>query len=133
VTSIKFVALAAGVGALVTAGSLVNPPVARADCNPFEGCYGAAAASPSAGEAEVVTNYGEQSHAEDNALLECNVQGKTNDCQLLVSGLGCLSVADLNGTYAGGIAGTQDAADADALSKLPPGATIDLRQCNLWG
>jgi hypothetical protein len=87
VTHIKFVALSAGAGALMTAGSLVNAPVAKADCNPFEGCYGAATASPTAGDAELVTNYGEQSHAEEHALLECNVMGKTNDCQLLVSGL----------------------------------------------
>jgi hypothetical protein len=46
------VALAAVIGLLFAAGSLVAAPVARADCNPFEGCWGAIAASPSNGETE---------------------------------------------------------------------------------
>ena len=52
------VALAAVIGVLVAAGSLVAAPAAKADidfeCKP--GCWGALAASPSNGQEEIVTN-----------------------------------------------------------------------------
>ena len=90
------VALAAVIGVLVAAGSLVAAPVAKADidfeCKP--GCWGALAASPSNGQEEIVTNATTQQKAEDKAVLWCDVLGKTNDCDMLTSGLGCLSLAE---------------------------------------
>src|ERR1700732_4041560 len=70
--------------------------------------------------------------AEDAAALWCDVLGKTNDCQMLTSGLGCLSIAVSSDgkTFAGGVALFQDAADAAALDGAPPGSKIDLRDCN---
>ncbi|MDT5369347.1 MAG: hypothetical protein QOC62_3778 [Mycobacterium sp.] len=124
------VGLAAVIGVLVAAGS----PVAQADidfeCKP--GCWGAAAASPSAGQETMRLNYRTRQGAEDAAVLWCDVLGKTNDCQMLTSRLGCLSIAvSSNGkTFAGGVALFQDAADAAALDGAPPGSKIDLRDCN---
>jgi hypothetical protein len=45
------------------------------------------------------------------------VAGKTNDCQVVTSGLGCLSLAESSDgkTLAGRAAPTQDAADAAAV------------------
>ncbi|MGO9926294.1 MAG: DUF4189 domain-containing protein [Mycobacterium sp.] len=128
------VAPAAVVGVLAAAGSLVAAPVAKADidfaCRP--GCWGAIAASASTGEEAIRLNYRTRNQAEDAAVLWCDVQGKTNDCQLVTSGLGCLSLASSSDgkTFAGGVAFTQDAADAAALNGAPPGSTIDLRDCN---
>ena len=121
------------VGALVT-GSLVTCPTAHADidfeCKP--GCWGAAAASASTGQEVMRLNYETRQDAEDAAVLWCDVLGKTNDCQMLASGLGCLSIAvSADGKlFAGGNALFQDAADAAALNAAPPGSTIDLRDCN---
>jgi len=128
------VGLAAVIGVLVAAGSLVAAPVAQADID-FEcksGCWGAAAASPSAGQEAMRLNYRTRQGAEDAAVLWCDVLGKTNDCQMLTSGLGCLSIAVSSDgkTFAGGVALFQDAADAAALDGAPPGSKIDLRDCN---
>jgi hypothetical protein len=64
--------------------------------------------------------------------LWCDVLGKTNDCQVLTSGLGCLSIAVTSDgkNFAGGVALTQDAADGAALDGAGTGSTIDLRDCN---
>jgi hypothetical protein len=126
------VALATVIGLLFAAGSLVAAPVARADCNPFEGCWGAIAASPSNGETELTTDDGNQQHAEKDAVLWCNVDSKTNDCQVVISGMGCLSIAkSSDGTaYAGRVAPTQDAADSAALDGVGPGGTILDHGCN---
>jgi hypothetical protein len=128
------VALAAVIGVLVAAGSVVAAPVAKADiefeCTP--GCWGAIAASPSNGQEELRTNYRTRQGAEDAAVLWCDVLGKTNDCQLVTSGLGCLSIAESSDrkTVAGRTALFQDAADAAALDAAGPGSKIDLNGCN---
>ena len=128
------VALAAVIGVLAAAGSLVAAPVAKADidfeCKP--GCWGAAAASSSTGQEVMRLNYHTRQEAEDAAILWCDVLGKTNDCQVLTSGLGCLSIAVSSDgkTFAGGVALFQDAADATALDAAGPGSKIDLRDCN---
>jgi len=126
--------LAAVIGVLVAAGSLMIAPVATADidfeCKP--GCWGAIAASPSNGEEAIRLNYRTRQQAEQEAVLWCTAYSKTNDCQVVTSGLGCLSLASSSDgkTFAGGVAFTQDAADAAALNGAPPGSTIDLRDCN---
>jgi hypothetical protein len=128
------VAQCAVIGVLVAAGSLVAAPVANADidfeCKP--GCWGAAAASTSTGEEVIRLNYRTRQKAEDAAVLWCDVDGKTNDCRVLTSGLGCLSIA-VSGdgkTFAGRVALFQDAADTAALDGAGPGSTIDLHDCN---
>jgi Domain of unknown function (DUF4189) len=128
------VALPAGMAVLVAAGSLAAAPAARADidfeCKP--GCWGAAAASPSTGEEVLRLNYRTRHQAEDAAVLWCDVEGKTNDCDVLTSGLGCLSIA-VSGdgkTFTGRVALFQDAADAAALDGAGPGSTVDLHDCN---
>ena len=132
--AIRNVGLAVGIGVLVAAGSLVAAPVAKADidfeCKP--GCWGAAAASSSTGQEVMRLNYHTRNEAEDAAVLWCDVLGKTNDCQVLTSGLGCLSIA-VSGDgkmFAGGVALFQDAADAAALNGAGPGSKVDLRDCN---
>jgi hypothetical protein len=123
--------LAAGV---IAAGSLVTAPIAGADiefeCKP--GCWGAAAASASTGQEVMRLNYETRQDAEDAAELWCDVKGQTNDCQVLASGLGCLSIAVSadSKTFTGGNALFQDQADAAALNAAPPGSTINLRDCN---
>ncbi len=125
---------AAMLGALVAAGSLEAIPVARADldfyCRP--GCWGAIAASPSTGEEAIRLNYRTRQQAEDAAVLWCDVDGKTNDCQVLASGLGCLAIAESGDgkTLAARAALTLDAADAAALDGAGPGSKIDLHDCN---
>jgi len=120
--------------ASVVAAPVVAAPVAEADidfeCTP--GCWGAIAASPSTGQEVIRLNYRTRQKAEDDAVLWCDVLGKTNDCQLVTSGLGCLSLASSSDgkTFTGGVAFNQDAADAAALDGAPPGSTIDLRDCN---
>ena len=132
--TIRNVGLAAGIGVFVAAGSLVAAPVAKADidfeCKP--GCWGAAAASSSTGQEVLRLNYRTRHSAEDAAVLWCDVLGKTNDCQVLASGLGCLSIAVSSDgkTFAGGVALFQDAADAAALDGAGPGSNVDLRDCN---
>jgi hypothetical protein len=134
VMAIRNVGLAVGIGVLVAAGSLVAAPVAKADidfeCKP--GCWGAAAASSSTGQEVIRSNYWTRNEAEDAAVLWCDVLGKTNDCQVLTSGLGCLSIAVSSDgkTFAGGVALFQDAADAAALNGAGPGSKVDLRDCN---
>ena len=128
------VALSAVIGVLVAAGSLVAALVAKADidfeCKP--GCWGAIAASPSNGQEVIRLNYRTRQNAEDAAVLWCDVLGKTNDCQVLTSGLGCLSIAVSSDgkAFAGGVALFQDAADAAALDGAGPGSKVDLRDCN---
>jgi hypothetical protein len=134
VMTIRNVGLAAGVGVLVAAGSLVGAPPAGADldfeCKP--GCWGAIAASLSNGQEVIRLNYRTRQDAEDAAVLWCDVLGKTNDCQVVTSGLGCLSIAESSDgkTFAGRVALFQDAADAAALDGAGPGSTIDLHDCN---
>jgi hypothetical protein len=119
---------------VVAGGSLAVSPAAQADfdfeCKP--GCWGAAAASTSTGQEVMRLNYETRQDAEDAAELWCDVKGQTNDCQVLASGLGCLSIAvSADGkSFAGGNAFFQDAADAAALDGAGPGSTIDLRDCN---
>jgi hypothetical protein len=128
------VVLAALIGVLVVAGSPLAAPVARADigleCHP--GCWGAIAASLSTGQEAIRQNYSTQHNAEDAAVLWCDVTGKTNDCQVVISGLGCLSLAESSDgkTLAGRQAFFQDAADAAALDGAGPGSTIDLNGCS---
>ena len=126
--------LAAVIGVLVGAGSLVAAPVAKADinleCHP--GCWGAIAASPSTGQEAIRLNYPTHQRAEDAAVLWCDVTGKTNDCQIVISGLGCLSIAESSDgkTVAGRQAFFQDAADGAALDAAGPGSKVDLNGCS---
>ncbi|MGA7052556.1 MAG: DUF4189 domain-containing protein [Mycobacterium sp.] len=128
------VELAAVIGVVVTTGSLVAAPAAKADidfeCTP--GCWGAIAASLSNGEEVIRYDYRTQQKAEDAAVLWCDVDGKTNDCQVVTSGLGCLSIADSSDgkVVAGRTAFTLDAADAAALAAAGPGSKISLHDCN---
>jgi hypothetical protein len=128
------IALAGMIGFLIAAGSLVGAPAAKADidfeCTP--GCWGAIAASLSNGEEVLRADYRTQQKAEDAAVLWCDVDGKTNDCQVVTSGLGCLSIADSSDgkTVAGRTAFSLDAADAAALAGAGPGSTIGLHDCN---
>lgn len=128
------VALAAVIGVLVAAGSLVAAPVAKADCaaSELETCWGALAASPSNGHAQIITNERTQQKAEDAAVLQCNVLGETNDCQVVRSGPGCLALASSadKKTYAGRVEPTLEAADAEALDGAGPGSTILVNGCN---
>ncbi|OBI13969.1 hypothetical protein A5712_04405 [Mycobacterium sp. E2327] len=127
-------ALPAAIAVLVAAGSLAAAPAVKADvdfyCRP--GCWGAAAGSLSTGEESIRLNYRTRHEAEDAAVLWCDVKGKTNDCEVLASGLGCFSIAESNDgkVLAGREALTQDAADAAALDGAGPGSTVDLRDCN---
>ncbi|WP_431233308.1 hypothetical protein ACQ856_00680 [Mycolicibacterium psychrotolerans] len=77
-------------------------------------------------------NYETRQDAEDAAELWCDVKGQTNDCAVLASGLGCLSIGvSADGkSFTGGNAFFQDAADAAALDAAGPGATIEMRGCN---
>ena len=134
IVTLRYVAPAPVVGPLVAAGSLVAVPVAKADidfeCRP--GCWGAIAASPSNGEEAIRLNYRTRQKAEDAAVLWCDVAGKTNDCQVVTSGLGCLSIAESSDgkTLAGRVALTLDAADGAALDGAGPGSKIGLHDCN---
>lgn len=127
------VMLLSGGLSVIVAGSLVAP-VARADidfeCTP--GCWGAIAASTSNGQEVIRYDYRSRHAAEDAAVLWCDVEGKTNDCELVTSGLGCLSIAQSSDgkVVAGRVAPTQDAADAAALDGAGPGATIGVHACN---
>src|SRR5262245_57906056 len=131
-TALAAMRLSAGI--VVAAGSLVAAPVAKADidfeCRP--GCWGAAAASSSTGQEVMRLNYRTRQDAEDAAVLWCDVLGKTNDCQVLTSGLGCLSIAVSSDgkTFTGGVALFPDAADAAALDGAGHGSNIELRECN---
>ena|ERR1700758_2434109 len=128
------VVLAAVIGILVAAGTLVAAPVAEADIDLFcrPGCWGAIATSQSTGEEAIRLNYRTRHEAEDAAVLWCDVVGKMNDCQVLTSGLGCLSIADSSdgNTSAARVAPNLDAADAAALDGAGPGSTIGLHDCN---
>jgi hypothetical protein len=129
----RTVVLAAVIGVLVASGSLVAP-AAHADipleCHP--GCWGAIAWSPSTGQEALRQNYSTEQNAKDQAVLWCDVTGKTNDCQMVVSGLGCLSIAESGDgkTVIGRQAFTQGAADAAALAGAGPGSIIDLNGCS---
>lgn len=129
-------ALIAGALTLFAAAALVAPPMAKADidfeCKP--GCWGALAASPSTGQLEMITDATTQQRAEEKAVLWCDVNGKTNDCYVVTSGLGCLALAESSDgkTLAGRVAPTQDAADAAATDAAGPGSTIDLHDCSSW-
>jgi hypothetical protein len=69
---------------------------------------------------------------EEAAVLWCDVDGKTNDCQVVTSGLGCLSIAENSEgkTLAGRVGPTVDAAAAAALDGAGSGSKIDLHDCN---
>ena len=129
-------ALLSGGLSLFAVGWLVAAPLAKADldfeCKP--GCWGALAASPSNGQEEIITTATTQQRAEDQAVLWCDVLGKTNDCNVVTSGLGCLSLAESSDgkAIAGRVAPTQDAADAAALDGAGPGSKIDLHDCSSW-
>jgi hypothetical protein len=131
---VRNIVLAAAIGVLVAAGSLMAPPTATADidfkCTP--GCWGAIAASPSNGEIVLRANYRTRQGAEDAAVLWCDVKGQTNDCEMVTSGLGCLSIAQSSDgkAFAGRTAFNQDAADAAALDGAGPGSKVDLNGCN---
>lgn len=133
VVIMRNVVLAAAIGVLVAAGSLVAP-AAHADipleCHP--GCWGAIAWSPSTGEEALRQNYPTEQNAKDQAVLWCDVTGKTNDCQVVVSGLGCLSIAEssdgINRDRATSV--HEDGADAAALAGAGPGSMIDLNGCS---
>src|SRR5262245_22699679 len=107
--------LVAVIGVLAAAGSLAAAPAVKADidfyCRP--GCWGAIAASQSTGEEAIRLNYRTRNQAEDAAVLWCDVMGKTNDCQVLTSGLGCLSIAEASDgkSFAGRVAPFLEAAD----------------------
>ncbi|PND56027.1 hypothetical protein CRM90_19315 [Mycobacterium sp. ENV421] len=77
-------------------------------------------------------NYETRQDAEDAAELWCDVKGQTNDCVVLASGLGCLSIGVSPDTksFTGGNALFQDQADGAALAAAGPGATIEMRGCN---
>jgi uncharacterized protein DUF4189 len=128
--------LLCGVLAVAGVGTLVAAPAARADlefeCRP--GCWGAIAASLSNGQQVLKLNYHSKQSAEDAAVLWCDVLGETNDCQVVTSGLGCLSIAESGDgkTFAGRVAPTLDAADGAALDGAGPGSKIDLHDCNSW-
>jgi Domain of unknown function (DUF4189) len=128
------VAPAVLIGVLVAAGSMVTAPIAKADidfeCKP--GCWGAIAASLSSGEEVGRYDYPTLQKAEEAAVLWCDVDGKTNDCQVITSGLGCLSIAESGDgkSFAGRTAITMDAADAAALDAAGPGSKIGLHDCN---
>ena len=130
------VVLGAVIGCVVAAGSVGAAPAAKADipleCHP--GCWGAIAASLSTGQEVMRYDYPTQQRAEDDSVLWCDVDGKTNDCQVVISGLGCLSLAESGDgkTLAGRQAFTQDAADSAALDGAGPGSTIDLNGCSGW-
>jgi hypothetical protein len=64
--------------------------------------------------------------------LWCDVDGKTNDCQVVTSGLGCLSIAESSDgkTLAERVEPTVDAADAAALDGAGSGSKIDLHDRN---
>ena len=134
-TMVAAALLSAGLS-LFAAGSLAAAPAANADldfeCRP--GCWGALAASPSNGQEEIITNATTQQRAEDKAVLWCDVLGKTNDCHVVTSGLGCLSLAESSDgkALAGRVGPTQDAADAAALDAAGPGSKIDLHDCSSW-
>ncbi len=112
--------------------SNVAAPVANASCKPGNTCWGALAVSLSTGSSEIVTNAGSLQKAEDDAVLECNVAGATNDCQVIRSGQDCFWLAKSSDgtTYYGRIGPTQDAADADALGSAGPGGTMIMHDCN---
>jgi hypothetical protein len=128
--------LVAGVVSFVGVTSLLSAPTARADlefeCKP--GCWGAIAASLSTGQQVLRLNYHTKQAAEDAAVLWCDVLGETNDCQVVTSGLGCLSIAESSDgkTFAGRVGPTLDAADGAALDGAGPGSKIDLHDCNSW-
>jgi hypothetical protein len=73
-----------------------------------------------------------QQKAEDAAVLWCDVTGKANDCQVVISGLGCLSLAESSDgkTLVGRQAFVQDAADAAALAGAGSGSKSDLNGCS---
>jgi uncharacterized protein DUF4189 len=133
VVNMKNVVLAAVFG-LLAAASLAAAPTAQADismgCHP--GCWGAIAASLTTGQEAIRLGYSTQQKAEDAAVLWCDVTGKTNDCQVSVSGLGCLSIAESGDgkTLAARQAFFQDQADAAALAGAGPGAKVDLNGCS---
>jgi hypothetical protein len=69
--------------------------------------------------------------AEDQAVLNCNVEAGANDCQVIVSGEGCISlgVSGDGKTYYGRMAPSLDASDAEALDAAGPGGTISIHHC----
>jgi len=118
---------------LVGSGWLMVPSAANADlsfsCEP--GCWGAIAASPSTGEAEGITNASSETRAQNQAILWCDINGKTNDCRVYASGLYCLALAERRDgkSYSGSSAMTQQIADSQALAIAGPGSRIGMRDC----
>ena len=142
VMTTRNVALAAVIGVLVAAGSLMAAPAANASCNPVGpaddtqihggGCWAALAVSLSTGQATIESGERSPHKAEDRAVLNCNVNGGTNDCQVVVSGTeGCISlgVSSDGGTYYGRMGPSLEASDAAALDAAGPGGTISIHHC----
>jgi Domain of unknown function (DUF4189) len=141
--TINKVALLAGIGVLLVAGSLLAAPAANASCNPVGpaddyqinngggGCWAALAVSLSTGQATIMSGEKSQHIAEDEAISRCNVEGGSNDCQVVVSGEGCISlgVSSDGKTYSGRMAPSLDASDAEALAAAGPGGTISIHHC----
>ncbi len=77
-------------------------------------------------------SYRTRNQAGDAAVLWCDVVGKTNDCQVLTSGLGCLSIAESGDgkAFTARVAPFLEAADAAALDAAGPGSTIELNGCS---
>jgi hypothetical protein len=137
------IALPTGIGVLLVAGSLLAAPAANADCNPVGpldeqqaengtgGCYAALAVSLSTGQQVIMSGEKSQHKAENEALSRCNVEGGSNDCQVVVSGDGCISlgISSDGKTYYGRMAPTLDASDAQALDAAGPGGTIGVHHC----
>jgi hypothetical protein len=143
VITINNIALPAGIGVLLVAGSLMAAPAAKASCNPVGpaddyqinngggGCWAALTVSLSTGQATIMSGEKSQHRAEDEAISNCNAEGGTNDCEVVVSGEGCISlgVSSDGNTYYGRMAPSLEASDAQALDAAGPGGTISIHHC----
>ena len=97
-TKVKNIALVAGSSVALFAGSLAVAPVAKADCAPWElqACWGAIAYSPKTGVWGSDINASEQSHAVNDAKIQCAISGPTNDCVVVIWGTACMALATNN-------------------------------------
>lgn len=120
---VRNIALAAGSCAALFAGSLVVAPAAWADCKHWEeACWGAIAYSPKTGVWGTDINANEQSHAVNDAKIQCAISGPTNDCVVVIWGTACMALATNNaGAFNGAAGPTPDAAEAAALADVPGG------------
>ena len=120
---VKNIALVAGSSVALFAGSLPLAPAAWADCKHWEeDCWGAIAYSPKTGAWGSDINASEQSHAVNDAKIQCAISGPTNDCVVVIWGTACMALATNNaGAYNGAAGPTLDAADAAAIADVPGG------------